>query len=612
MYKSLSEFLSRLEHAGEVKRISVPVDPSLEIAEITDRVVKSEEGGPALLFENTGTDFPLAINLFGSEKRMAMALGQQSLEEIPRRIDALLNETFAPKTHWADKLRMLTLLGHASEWLPRHKSGRGSCQEVVWQGEEARLSRLPILKCWPRDGGRFITLPLVHTVDPASGSRNVGMYRMQIRDDHTACMHWQLHKTGARHYEAWKRSGQKRMPVSVCLGGDPVYTYAATAPMPEGMDEYLLAGFLREKPVRLVRCMTNELFVPEECDFVLEGYVDTEEEMATEGPFGDHTGFYSLEERYPLFHLTAITHRRDAIYPATIVGIPPQEDAWITRATEKIFLSPLRALIQPEIEALWMPEAGTAHNLAVVAIRRDYAGQPEKVAGALWGAGQMMFNKYLIVVPEGTDIRDTDALALQLRRVRPQRDLHFATGVLDILDHATATPGYGGKLLIDATGSESEGQVTLLPERFQAAGGFSTADDSLVETWGVLILRCELDAEPNVETFLAANEIKGIACVALFDSATRDLTSGELLWIALANTDPRRDLRLANGILIADCRSKTGGKPGFPTRFPNVVVSDEATIERVDRRWHEYGFEERLLSPSLRYNKLLRTDKAEA
>ena len=260
-----------------------------------------------------------------------------------------------------------------------------------------------MLRCWPCDGGRFVTLPIVHTVDPETSVRNAGMYRMQLFDDRTTGMHWHVHKTGARHFDACRRLG-RRMPVSVAPGGDPVYAYAATAPMPDNMDEYLLAGFLRRRSVRLVKCLTNELWVPADCDFVIEGYVDPAEECAVEGPFGDHTGFYSLEDRYPRFHVTAVTHRRDAIWPATLVGIPPQEDAWIARATERIFLEPIRFAVQPEVVDLAMPVAGTAHNLAVVSAALRYRGQALKVAQGLWGAGQMMFNKYLLVVEEGADV----------------------------------------------------------------------------------------------------------------------------------------------------------------------------------------------------------------
>lgn len=450
MYRSLNDYIARLEREGELIRIAAPVSPVEEIAEITDRISKTPGGGKALLFENTGTDFPVATNLFGSERRMALALGVESLDDLSARIDDLLGQATVPRNSLADKLRALPMLAEMARWFPRTVSGRGACQQVVALGEAASLAALPVLKCWPRDGGRFVTLPMVNTLDPETGVRNVGMYRMQLFGERETGMHWHVHKTGARHYDAYKRLG-RRMPVAVALGGDPAYTYAATAPMPDNMDEYLLAGFLRRRAVKLVKCITNDIYVPADCDFVIEGYVDPAEEQVVEGPFGDHTGFYSLEDRYPLFHVTAITHRRDAVYPATVVGIPPEEDAWIARATERIFLAPIRMALQPEIRDLTMPEAGTAHNVAVVAIDRRYEGQAVKVAQSLWGAGQMMFNKYMLVVPSGTDVRDADALARLIRGLDPARDLIRSEGVLDVLDHATATPGFGGKIALDAT-----------------------------------------------------------------------------------------------------------------------------------------------------------------
>ncbi len=361
------------------------------------------------------------------------------------------------------------------------------------------------------------------------------------------------------------------MPVSVCLGGDPAYTYAATAPMPEGLDEYLLAGFLRRRAVKLVKCVTNDLWVPADCDFVIEGWVDVNEPLRVEGPFGDHTGFYSLEDLYPAFHVSAITHRRGAVYPATVVGVPPQEDAWFAAATEKIFLPPIRRVLQPEVRDLHMPVAGCAHNLAIVAVDVAYAGQAEKVAAGLWGAGQMMFNKVLVAVPAGFPVRDYGAVAERLRRIDPSRDLVFGRGVLDVLDHATATPGVGGKVLVDATGNVSAGEG-------------------------------------------------GVDLEFVFDEAAEGLSDFERLWLGLANFDPGRDVSIDGGRVTVDCRAKTmrktddGEKPlprPLPDRWPNVVVMDEATVARVDRRWAELGLGEFLASPSDRYRKLLLSEGAQ-
>lgn len=589
MYRGLSEFLQRLDAAGELLRVKVPVSAVEEIAEITDRFSKTEGGGKALLFENTGTAFPVVTNMYGSERRMAMALGVESLEELTLRIDGLLKQATTPRNSLMDKLRALPMLADMARWFPCTASGRGACQQVVLRGDEASLGMLPILKCWPQDGGRFVTLPMVHTVDPLTGIRNVGMYRMQIFDDRTTGMHWHIHKTGARHYDACKRLGQK-MPVSVALGGDPAYAYAATAPMPDNMDEYLLAGFLRRKPVKLVKCLTNDLYVPSDCDFVIEGYVDPEEEKVVEGPFGDHTGFYSLEDHYPRFHVTAITHRRDAVYPATVVGVPPQEDAWIARATERIFLAPIRMTLQPEVHDMTMPEAGTAHNIAVLSLDTRYRGQAVKVAQSLWGAGQMMFNKYMVLIPAGADVRDTDALARLLRRIDPARDIFHSEGVLDVLDHATATPGFGGKIAVDATAVDTGSEVAMpiTPAGFCA---------DYLEKWGVLI-RFAGEQEQ-----VAAPE--GVPYVVLFDRAAEGFSGEELLWLAAANTDPRRDVRLEGHTLVVDARSKRPGEAGNPARFPNVVAASEQTIAQVDARWTEYKLGEFVESPSKRYRKLL-------
>ena len=611
MHRSLSEYIALLEREGELVRITAPVSPVEEIAEITDRVSKMPGGGKALLFENTGTEFPVLTNMFGSARRMALALGVGSLGELSERVDGLLRQAMAPRPSFADKLRALPLLAGMSRWFPRTVSGRGECQQVVRTGAEASLAALPILKCWPADGGSFVTLPMVNTVDPQTGVRNVGMYRMQLFDDRTTGMHWHIHKTGARHYEAWKRAG-RRMPVSVALGGDPAYTYAATAPMPDNMDEYLLAGFLRRRPVKLVKCVTNDIYVPADCDFVIEGYVDPAEEKTVEGPFGDHTGFYSLEDRYPRFHVTAITHRRDAVYPATVVGVPPEEDAYIAEATERIFLAPIRLAVQPEVRDLWMPTAGTAHNLAVVAIERRYEGQAHKVAQSLWGAGQMMFNKYLVVADAAAEIRRVEALAALVRRLDPARDLIAAEGVLDVLDHATATSGFGGKLALDLTRAAArEEQPLQLPERFEPCGGVAAAATGFAERWRTLALFVDRRTERvDAAAFFGRNPVRGVKCAVLFDREAEGLTGAELLWLAAADSDPRRDVTVVGEVVVVDARSKRPGVEGHPARFPNVAVASSATVERVDARWVEYGLGETMASPSERYRRLLLSDKA--
>ncbi len=599
MHRNLKDFIARLDSAGELIRIKVPVSTIYEITEITDRVSKSPDGGKALLFENTDTNFPLVINLLGSEKRMAMAAGVESLEHLTERVDSLLREATSPKNSLWDKLRTLPMLADVAKWLPKVSSSRGECQQVILKGSEARLSLLPILKCWSYDGGRFVTLPMVNTIDPDNGVRNMGMYRMQVMDDFTTGMHWHIHKTGARHYESYKRRGE-RMPVSIALGGDPAYTYAATAPMPDNMDEYLLAGFLRERSVKLVKSITNDIYVPSDCDFVIEGYVDPSQEKVIEGPFGDHTGFYSLQDRYPLFHVMAITHRRDAIYPATIVGVPPQEDAYIAIATERIFLSPIRFVMQPETCDMWMPPAGVAHNLAIASIECRYAGQGNKVVASMWGAGQMMFNKYLVITPSNIDIRNPKQLAEVVRRVDLSRYTMRSEGVLDVLDHATATNGFGGKLAINAT------EVDLTRELHPQWSGIPegvVVNSDFVEQWGALVLfagdDCSLDDV----------EVEDVNFVVVLDSAAQNMSGSDIVWLATGNSDPRRDVELKGATLFVDGRSKRPGMEGNPSRFPNVVTSSPETIELVDSRWAEYGVGEFVESPSLKYRELILSDR---
>ncbi len=572
MYKNLTEYIRALEQAGELIRIPVPVDPVLEIAELTDRQAKQPGGGKALLFEHTGTGFPVLTNLMGSERRICMALGVERLSEVGERIESLFSDALRPKAGWMEKLRMLPLLGEVAQWMPRNVSRKGECQQVVLKGEAADLSKLPVLKCWPHDGGRFVTLPLVHTVDPETGVRNVGMYRMQVFNARTTGMHWHRHKTGERHYQEYKKRGE-RMPVSVCLGGDPVYTYCATAPLPDGMDEYLLAGFLRRRPVELVECLTNDLRVPADCDFVIEGYVDPAEPKAVEGDFGDHTGFYSLKDLYPQFHVTCITHRRDAVWPATLVGVPPMEDAWIQLATERIFLAPIRLSVAPEVVDLWMPPAGVAHNLAVCVIEKSYAGQAFKVAHALWGAGQMSFNKFLVMLSaedaagvSGEGYREV--IRERLHRFDPTRDALFSRGVLDVLDHSSPQLGFGGKLCLDLT------------RKLEEEGG--------ERPW-----REEIPVEVVWDDFV--------------ESA--GLEFEDLVWLAAGNTDPGRDVSVTSaGVLRLDARFK----PSEVERgWPNVVTMSPDVIERVDVRWSEYGFSgEPLPSPSRRYQSLVRSGAA--
>jgi 4-hydroxy-3-polyprenylbenzoate decarboxylase len=474
-FASYRSFLETLAAEGELIRISDSVATELEITAIADCEMKKPGGGKALLFEKPTVNgqvssFPLAINAFGSWKRMALSMQAESVDRIARELGELLRAK--PPTSLKETLGFLKKafdLRHARPRIVSH----GPCQEVVHEFDTAprastwppapdilkgekpvnplpTLLNLPVQQCWPLDGGRFITLPCVVTKDPDTGERNVGMYRMQVYDSHSAGMHWQLQKVGARHGRRYYQTGQ-RMPVSVFLGGDPVYPFCATAPLPDGVDEFLLAGYLRRESVELVKCRTNDLEVPANADFVLEGYVDPQEPLRMEGPFGDHTGYYSLPDLYPVFHLTAITHRRDAIYPATIVGIPPMEDFYLGSASVRIFL-PVFQMTFPEIVDIALPAEGVFHNLVFVSIRKTYPMQAFKIMHGLWGMGQMMFTKYLVVVDQDVDVHNTSDVLFRLcANTDPQRDTIFTKGPADVLDHATSDLAIGSKLGFDAT-----------------------------------------------------------------------------------------------------------------------------------------------------------------
>lgn len=614
MYKNLGEFVSRLESEGELLRIKAPVSSTLEIAELTDRFCKEEGGGKALLFENTEEGFPVLTNMMGSDRRIAMALGVEHVEEFTTRIDALFSNALSPKKSLFDKLKMLPLMMEASRWIPRSRTGAGECQQVIWRDDEALLSRLPILFCSPYDGGRFVTLPLVHTIDPKSGGRNVGMYRMQVLDDKSTGMHWHRHKTGERHYSEYKAMGIQRMPISVVLGGDPAYTYSATAPLPDNLDEYLLAGFIRNKPVELVKCITNDVYVPNDADFVIEGYVDTAEEKVVEGPFGDHTGFYSLEDYYPVFHVTCITHRQGAIYPATYVGVPPQEDAYIAKATEKIFLSPIKAILQPDIVDMWLPMEGVAHNIAIFDIEKRYIGQGAKVASAMWGAGQMMLNKFTLITSSLSGrLSEKDALKEVLRNIDIERDVVYSKGPLDVLDHTASVMGYGGKMAIDATvklPDEGVSEVADVLVSFEWELSPQVKTLKVLHDWAAIFAvaeRGEADFKEIARNLFKYNPVQGIKFLVLFD-ALGDVP--DLIWLMGNNTDAVRDTAIVEGVLVVDARAKVGGLNGFGREWPNVVTMDKATIELVDRKWASYGIGQFIPSPSRKYAQFVRNEGA--
>ncbi len=444
-YRDLRDFIRALEENRELKRIPFEVDPVLEITEFADRAVKT--GGPALLFEKPkGYGIPVLINSFASQRKMEIALETPSLEDVAARISEFL-EMRAPEG-LIGKIKMLPKLAEMGAFFPKTVS-QGPCQEVV-QTEGFSLFDIPVLKCWPEDGGRFITLPLVFSRNPDTGKRNCGMYRMQIFDERTAGMHWQTHKQGAEHYRRMAAQGMRRMDVAVAIGADPATMYSAILPLPPDLDEMMVSGFLRRSPVEMVKCKTCDLEVPANAEFVLEGYVEIGE-LRTEGPFGDHTGFYSLADEYPVFHVTCITRRRDPIYATTIVGPPPMEDYFMAKAIERIFLPLMRTQL-PEVRDICMPAEGVVHNLILVSIRKSYPGHARKVMHAIWGLGQAMFSKCIIVVDEDVDVQNVREVAWKaLNNIDPERDIQFVMGPVDSLDHASRLPNYGSKMGVDAT-----------------------------------------------------------------------------------------------------------------------------------------------------------------
>ena len=451
---NLRTFLREIERIGELARVAHPVRAHLEVAEIADRVMKSPGGGPALLFEHvlledgSRSPHPVAINLYGSMRRMCLALGVERLDEHADRITEML-DLKVPEGLFG-KLSMLPRLAELAKFPPRVKSGRPPCQEVVLRDAQVDLDRSPFLTTWPKDAGRYITLPMVITTDPARGIRNVGMYRIQVLGKNTLAMHWQRHKVAAAHWREMAARGEK-MPVVIALGGDPASIYSGSAPLPPTIDEFIFAGFLRRAPVELAKAVTCDLDVPAEAEIVIEGYIDPAEELVVEGPFGDHTGFYSLADVYPKVHVTAVTMRKDPVYPATLVGRPPMEDYYLGHATERIFL-PLLKLTIPEIVDYHMPAAGVFHNLVFVSIDKHYPGQAWKVMNAMWGQGLMSLAKVLVVLDKEVDVRNVDeAWFFALNNIDPERDVRFTMGPVDVLDHASRAFTYGSKMGIDAT-----------------------------------------------------------------------------------------------------------------------------------------------------------------
>ena len=598
-YRDLPSFLAFLEERGELVRVTEPVSPVLEITEVADRLVK--RGGPAVLFENVeGSSMPVAINLYGTRQRMAWALGVERLDDIGERIrdllDVKLGGGLLGLASNLPKLRELAALP------PRRVRG-GPVQEIVWQGDEVDLGKLPVLTCWPQDGGPFVTLPLVISRDPIEGDVNIGMYRMQVYDATTTGMHWQRHKTGARHLANAKKAGT-RLDVAVALGGDPALTYAATAPLPPipGLNEFSLTGFLRGKSIELTRAVGVDLDVPAHAEIVLEGYVDPNEDWRVEGPFGDHTGFYTLEDLYPVFHVTTITMRPKPVYPATIVGRPPMEDAYLIEASERIFLVPAQ-LILPEIVDYHMPPAGIAHNLVNVAIEKSYPGQAYKVANGLLGLGQMMFAKVLLVTDE--DVRPQDHLGFWravLHNAVPGRDHQFAKGPIDVLDHASRSWSYGSKLIVDGTKKhQEEGSLaawTANPERAAAAlPDHAEIDDQHQVAGGFWFIASEKRRAKQGRHLgeWAARQpaARGVRWIAVVDHTTDPRDFEDVVWTMLNNIDPERDVQViadapGGPVFVVDATPKLP-EEGFARPWPDKIAMDPAVVERVDELWDAWG-----------------------
>ncbi|GBC63910.1 menaquinone biosynthesis decarboxylase [Desulfonema ishimotonii] len=596
MYKNLREFLNALDKAGEIRYIRKEVSPHLEISKYTDRESKSRDGGKALFFEKvSGSSFPVATNIFGSPKRICMAMGVRHLDDLADRIRAYIE--FNPPKNLKEALNIIPLAVGVTQFFPRTFRGKKPpCQEVVLTGDQVDLTRLPVLHCWPHDGGPFVTLPLVFTRSPETGKRNVGMYRLQIFDRNTTGMHWHIHKDGSHYYNEYRRAG-KRMPVAVAIGADPATTFAATAPMPRGVDEMLLAGFIRKKPVTMAKCVSVDLEVPAEAEFVLEGYVDPDE-LRTEGPFGDHTGYYSLADHYPVFHVTALTHRRNPVYNATLVGRPPMEDCYLAKATERLFLPMLQAVI-PEIQDYWLPWEGVFHNIVVVSIDKEYPGHAQKIMSGLWGQGQMSFCKAITVVDKDIPPQDSEQVLRELlMKLDIHSDITLSKGVLDVLDHSSPFPNFGNKIGLDLTTRFSGEPPRRKPAAFREApspdGLSALMQTSIPGAVSCRHLFPELSAREGARNRILTMTVEKEAgrggrdfaamlfrlpalemfnIILLFDKGI-DLNDASLmLWKLFNNVDPGRDLMTEGDQAVIDA-CKKGPMDGHDREWPDDLTFD--------------------------------------
>ena len=586
MYKNLQSFLGNLERAGELKRIRHQTSPHLEISRITDSESKKPGGGKALFFENvTGSSFPVATNIFGSTKRICLALSVTNLDQLGKRIKKYID--FMPPKNFREALNIVPMAFNVSKFFPRsYKHKTPPCQEVVLKGNDIDLSKLPVLWCWPKDAGPFVTLPLVFTKSLVTGKRNVGMYRLQIFDKNTTGMHWHIHKDGSHYYNEYCEK-DKRMPVAVAIGADPATTYAATAPMPRGVDEMILAGFIRKKPVLMTRCVTIDMEVPAEAEFVLEGYVEPGE-LKREGPFGDHTGYYSLAGDFPVFHVTAITHKKNPIYNATLVGRPPMEDCYMAKATERLFL-PMLQTVMPEICDYWFPWEGVFHNIVIVSIDKEYPGHAQKIISGLWGQGQMSFCKAIVVVDKNIEPSNyTRVIKTLVKKFDITSDIIHAKGVLDVLDHSSPFINFGNKIGIDLTDRFS-GE----PARRETINRFSDykvhAEDLKAQTLADIIknhipddsgCRHLFSEQPEYKKYsnqiaavsvekteskggsyfadilLGIDELCGFNIFLLFDAGINLNDNSLILWKIFNNVDPGRDIIFKDNRIVIDACKK--------------------------------------------------------
>ncbi|MBT3516215.1 MAG: menaquinone biosynthesis decarboxylase [Nitrospina sp.] len=599
-YHSLREFIDRLENENELVRIKDHVSPILEITEITDRVSKQPGGGKALLFENVeGSNIPVLINAFGSSKRINMALGVRDIEKIPNDIDKYLK--IKPPSSLLEKVKLLPMLLEAAAFPPKMVSSRqASCQEVVLTGDDVDLGEIPILQCWPNDAGRFITFPIVvnRTIDRKL--RNVGLYRMQVYDKKTTGMHWHIHKDGAHFFHEFKKQG-KIMECAVAIGADPAVCYSASAPLPFGIDEFLFAGFIRKSPVPLVKCKTVDLEIPATAEIVLEGFIDPSE-MRLEGPFGDHTGYYSQDGDYPVFNITAITHRKNPIYLTTIVGKPPQEDFYLGKATERIFLPLMRTQL-PEIIDMNMPAEGVFHNLVILSIDKRFPMQARRLMSALWGMGQMSFVKTIIVFDQDVDIQNTQkVIETLLNKIDFTHDLFFSEGILDVLNHASDKALYGSKLGIDATTKiegEDESKIKSENNSKTASPLSEHVLESFTELTSCKILKqndlhqvafATLDKKKPqqgckvIKKFMNDKKFSAITVFVLLENHENVNDASTVLWKILNNIDPKRDMYFFGNRVGIDVSCKTG-EPDFKQYWPDEIEMSNNIKQIVDQKW---------------------------